>query len=181
MKLRYTLLFVLAVTLSTGLAKANAVDPSVILNDPPPPLGLSSGCPKNTVCLSVPVVVLPLNNGVFPQISFTYTGPNTDAFYVVLDDVLPGETFTCSSNFLSCSLVSANTCSSILCNIINTIVHSDPDHDAIAFAFTGTLDTNTGLQTAVSAPEPGLMCQLLIGILPLLFFGRKYWVVDRSA
>ena len=152
MKLRCTLLLVLALTLFTGLAKADPVDPTVILNDPPP--ALSSGCPANTFCLSVPLVVLPLNNGFSPQLNFEYIGPTTSTFFVVLDDVLPGETFTCSSNFLSCSLVGANTCHSSLCKLISYIVSSDPDHDAVAFAFTGTLESGTGLHTAVSAPSP---------------------------
>lgn len=167
MKLRCTLLLVLALTLFTGLAKANPVDPSVIINDPA--LTVSSSCPANAICLfglPVPTIVLQLVNGFFPQISFTYTGPTTNTFYVVLDEVLPGETFTCASNFLSCSLVSTN---------IDVF-----DHDAVAFAFTGTLTTGTTLTAAVSTPEPGLMCQLLLGVLPLLFFGRKYWITAEA-
>ena len=167
MKLRCTLLLVLALTLFTGLAKADPVDPSVIINDPS--ALVSSGCPANAICLfglPVPTIVLQLVNGFFPPVSFTYTGTTTSLFLVVLDDVLPGETFTCSSNFLSCSLVSTN---------IDIF-----DHDAVAFAFTGTLKSGTKITAAVAAPEPGLMCQLLLGVLPLLFFGRKYWITAEA-
>src|SRR5579872_305178 len=127
MKLRCTLLLVLAMTLFTGLAKADPVDPSVIINDPW--ALVSPGCPVNALCLfdlPVPTIVLQLVNGFFPQTPlFEYTGATTQAFLVVLDDVLPGETFTCSSNFLSCSLISTN---------IDIF-----DGDAVAFLFTGTL------------------------------------------
>ncbi|MHB8411190.1 MAG: hypothetical protein ACYDDI_04500 [Candidatus Acidiferrales bacterium] len=171
MKLRYALLIALALMLSAGLARANPVDPTVILNDPPD-MDVSSSCPANAICLfglpSIPpTIVLQLVNGFFPPISFQYTGPTANTFFVVLDDVLPGETFTCSSNFLSCSLV---------CTNIDIF-----DGDSIMFAFTGTLQTGTTLTAAVSTPEPSLISQLLIGIVPLFFFGRKYWVVDHAA
>ena len=171
MKLRCTLLLVLALTLFTGLAKADPVDPSVIINDP---LTLvSPGCPSNATCLFgvpllPPTIVLQLVNGFFPPISFQYSGPDTNIFYVVLDDVLPGETFTCSSNFLSCSQVSTD------------LDLFDFDGDGAIFAFSGKLATGTTLTAAVSAPEPSLMCQLLLGVLPLLFFGRKYWVTAEA-
>lgn len=175
MKLRYSLLFVLAVTLFAGLAKAGPVDPTVILNDPHPS-GLSSSCPANALCLfglqGVPAtIVFQLTNGFFPQTSFQYTGPTTNTFFVVLDDTLPGETFTCASNvFMSCSVVS-------------NFDFFDWDHDGIVFEFTnGTFTQDATLMTGVVAtPEPTLMCQLLLGVLPLLFFGRKYWVTDQAA
>lgn len=174
MKLRCTLLLVLALTLFTGLAKADPVDPSVIINDPT--LTLSPGCPANAICLfglPVPTIVLQLVNGFFPQISFQYTGPTTQTFLVVLDDVLPGETFTCASNFLSCSQVNTS--------IDNTNIDLfDFDGDGAIFAFTGTLQSGTTITAAVTAPEPGLMCQLLLGVLPLLFFGRKYWITAEA-
>jgi len=171
MKLRYALLIALAFMLSAGLAKADPVDPTVIINDPPA-LDVSSRCPANAICLFglpgvTPTIVLQLVNGFLPPISFQYTGPTTSTFFVVLDDVLPGETFTCASNFLSCSLVSTN---------IDIL-----DGDSVMFAFTGTLNKDTTLTAAVSTPEPSLISQLLIGIVPLLFFGRKYWAVDRAA
>ena len=186
MKRRCTLLFVLALTLFTGLAKADPVDPSVILNDPPS-LALSRSCPANTICLSLPLVVLQLNNGIFPQTNFEYIGRPTSTFFVVLDDVLPGEPFTCSSNFLSCSLLSTNTCPphSLFCQIISNIDIKDFDDDTVAFAFTvrpgkPLLTRGTSFTTAVSVPEPSLMCQLLLGVLPLLFLGRKYWVTPEA-
>lgn len=94
MKLRCTLLLVLALTLFAGIANADPVDPSVIINDP---LTLvSPGCPANATCLFglpllPPTIVLQLVNGFFPATSFTYTGPDTNTFYVVLDDVLPAK------------------------------------------------------------------------------------------
>jgi len=166
LKLRYALLIALALVLSAGLAKAGPVDPTVILNDPPPAAS-SSSCPENTICLFVPVAVLQLVNGFFPQTSFLYTGLTTTTFFVVLDDVLPGETFTCSSNFLSCSLVSTG---------IDFL-----DGDSVMFVFTGTIESGTALTVAVSTPEPSLISQLLIGIVPLFFFGRKYWATDQAA
>lgn len=171
MKRRHTLLLVLALTLFTGLAKADPVDPTVIINDPT--LTLSTGCPANVICLFnvpflPPTIVLQLVNGFFPASSpFAYTGPTTNTFYVVLDEVLPGETFTCSSNFLSCKPVT-------------NIDVFDFDHDGVVFAFTGTLKHDTPLTAGVAAPEPSLMCQLLLGVLPLLFFGRKYWVTAET-
>ena len=167
MKLRCILLLVLALTLFAGLTKADPVDPSVIINDPPS-LTASTLCPANTntTCLFVPLLVLELDKGFFPQTQFEYTGLPTNTFLVVLDDVLPGETFTCSSNFLSCSLISTN---------IDIF-----DHDAVVFAFTGTLQSGTTFTAEVSAPEPGVMCQLLLGVLPLLFFGRKYWITAEA-
>ena len=166
MKFRYALLIALALMLFAGLAKAGPVDPTVILNDPPAAAS-SSSCPANTICLFVPVAVLQLVNGFFPQTSFLYTGPATSTFFVVLDDVLPGETFTCSSNFLSCSLVSTS---------IDIF-----DGDSVMFAFNGTLKTGTTVTAAVSTSEPSLISQLLIGIVPLFFFGRKYWATDQAA
>lgn len=175
MKLRCTLLLVLALTLFTGLAKADPVDPTVIINDPPG-LTLSTECPSNALCLfdlPVPTIVLQLVKGFLPPISFTYTGPDTNTLYVVLDEVVSGETFTCASNFLSCTLVSTT---------IDIF-----DHDAVVFKFTGAgppgtfaLTTGRTLTASVPAPEPGLMCQLLLGVLPLLFFGRKYWVTAEA-
>ncbi|MHB8639028.1 MAG: hypothetical protein ACYDBL_04430 [Candidatus Acidiferrales bacterium] len=172
MKLRYALLIALALMLSAGLARANPVDPTVILNDPPD-MDVSSSCPANAICIfgsSVipPIIVLQLVKGFLPPISFQYTGPTTSTFFVVLDEVLPGETFTCSSNFLSCSL-------------ITNIDVFDFDNDGVIFAFNGTLQTGTTLTAAVSTPEPSLISQLLIGIVPLFFFGRKYWIVDHAA
>ncbi len=173
MKLRCTLLLVLALTLFTGLAKADPVDPSVIINDPNSSIALSS-CPANAFCFGTLIVLQLDNKGFLPPISFTYSGPDTNTLYVVLDEVLPGETFTCSSNFLSCKLVSTT---------IDIF-----DDDAVMFVFTGTSDkpgefaltTGMTLTASVATPEPGLMCQLLLGVLPLLFFGRKYWITAEA-
>ena len=172
MKLRCALLFVLAVMVCAGRAKAGPVDPTIIINDPI--LTAPSGCPANALCLFglpwlPPTIVLQLVNGFFPLTSFQYTGPTTNTFLVVLDEVLPGETFTCASNiFLSCSVVS-------------NFDWLDFDDDGVVLAFTnGTLRSGTTVSAAVSAPEPTLMCQLLLGVLPLLFFGRKYWVIDQA-
>ncbi|MGH9864266.1 MAG: PEP-CTERM sorting domain-containing protein [Candidatus Acidiferrales bacterium] len=175
MKLRYALLIALALMFSAGLAKAGPVDPTVIIDDPPTP----PNCQQVT-CFSGNTIVLDLLNGFLPKTGFAYTGSSTlTTLFVVLDDVLPGEVFTCSSNIFLGPCKIGNTQGA---NDDDQGQEIDDDEDSIEISFTGgSLKTNDGITAQVSpTPEPGTMVLLLSGVLPLFLIGRKRWGTDHS-
>ena len=167
MKLRHLLLFALVLLIPVGLTYANPVDPSVIIN--------RAGGDLKTFSMNSaadPLVIDLNSQGLAPLQDFQYTGTATlTELFVVLDEVIPGETFFCQSDIFT------GPCGSF---IPVPGAGADGDHDELGFIFTlGPGDTGLmqddifSVQVAAPTPEPGTIILLLTGALPLFGFGRR--------
>jgi hypothetical protein len=160
-KLRYLLLFALALTIPAGFVHANPVDPSVIINKTS-----SDATTFSMNSVNDPLVIMLNSQGLASLQSFEYIGtaPLTKLF-VELDGTLPLEQFDCVSNiFTECGSFSTGV------------------GDEVGLIFEdGTLSQNEMFTVEVATPEPGTMVLLLTGALPLIGFGRRRWSAMRNA
>ena len=161
MKLRHLLLFALVLLIPAGLTYANPVDPSVIINR------AGGDLVKFSMNSMADPLVIDLNNhGLTTSPDFfQYTGTATlTELFVVLDEVIPGETFSCKSNIFT------GDCESF---IPMPGVGTDGDHDELGFEFTlgpggiGLMQ-NDVFSVQVATPEPGTIILLLTGAIPLI-------------
>jgi hypothetical protein len=166
MKLRYLLLFAMALIIPAGYANAGPIDPSVIINKCHSCDAISFT--KNSV--SNPIV-LDLVNGVLPPITYEWEGKSPlTVLYVALADPLPYEVFTCASDiFKKCEFVST----------VGTVLNSDDEFEF----YDGSLAVGGTFTAQVApAPEPSTMLMLFIDGLALIGLQIVYkWRKRESA
>lgn len=152
---------VIALLLSASAALASPIDPTVVINRAKDP---SQSFSKNSE--AHPLVVT-LQNGLLPIMSFDYTGEKTlTKLFIQLDGALQGEEFFCQSNIFKGP-----------CGSFSTGNAAD-----VGLIFTkGKLLGGQGITMAVVTPEPGTLILLLTGAFPLIGFARRRWRAARSA
>lgn len=162
MKTLYALIVGCGLLLSANAALGSpaSTDPSVIINR-------CSNCDALTFSQNSLLDPLTINlvDGLFPPDVFEYTGTAAlSDFYVLIEGALPGETFSCSSDIFTGPCYNLPATGNIL------------GYDLVIFtSLAGGTDLTAGesISASVSAPEPSLMLQLLLGLLFLAAYA--YW------
>lgn len=167
MKALYALIVACGLLLSANAALGSPAssDPSVIINK------ACSGCDPTTFSTNslLDPLTIELVNGLFPPQMFEYTGTTTlFNFYVLLDDALPGESFTCESDIFTgpCSVIPPTG------NFLG--------YDLVIFTSSSGdtgLTAGENITAGVSAPEPSLLLQLLLGLLFVV--SLRWWAIPK--
>lgn len=160
MKLRYLLLFALALIVPIGHANASPVDPSVIITK----CKTTSGCDAITFSMNSvtdPLVITLNSQGLLPTEVLDYTGPTKTDLYIALADSLPYEDFDCpiTNAFRGCDTVST----------VGT-----PFSDDVELKLLGPLLPGLYTIEVTATPEPSAMLLLLTGGALLIGLGRRW-------
>jgi hypothetical protein len=157
MKKLAALAFLLGLAFSTNAALGDPlpVDPTVIINKTHDPTEMFS-----TNSEADPLVITLNSQGVFPPVSFEYTGKTDLAeLWIELDGPFLGEVFACHSNiFLVCDPYYAGSDSQGL------------------FLKDGVITPQEDLTVQVATPEPTTLTLLLVSGVFLIGLGRKWHV-----
>lgn len=201
MKLRCALLtaLVLALLIPAGFAHASAVsgDPSVIINRSADPSGCGgSGQP---ICYSGGVLSLSFSPST-TGFDFEYVGTTALTSMTIEFQGTVGDSYSCSTDiFYSCStintgsslvefLFSGGTGGSMPCQNNGSTggqclgeIQPPTSNGATFFGIDGTGFTQPTTVTVSPTPEPATFVLLFTGLGPLIGFGRRRWLANRTA
>jgi YD repeat-containing protein len=170
------------VSVATAVAKADGVDPRVIVNsDGPDPVNYDGQGP----------LVETFNPDGF-SIDFVYTGTSPlTSLHLLLKDVPKGDIFECLSNvWANCTFDTENS-------VVDTLSFNEDQTSTLNFFYSGagpcqndggvggecpgSLESGAtfGVTLEVGAPEPSTILLLFAGMLPMLLLTRKRWAVHR--
>ncbi len=168
------------VSVATAVAKADGVDPRVIVNsDGPDPVNYDGHGP----------LVETFNPAGF-SIDFIYTGTTPlTSLHLQLKDTPKGDIFECFSNvWATCTFDTENS-------VVSTLSFDQDQTSTLNFFFSGagpcqndggagglcpgSLETGDTFGVTLDTPEPSTILLLIAGMLPMFLLTRKRWAVQR--
>lgn len=176
------ILVAVGISVATAVAKADGVDPRVIVNsDGPDPVNYNGQGP----------LVETFNPAGF-SIDFAYTGTTPlTSLHLQLKDTPKGDIFECFSNvWANCSFDTEDSA-------VDTLSFDEDQTSTLNFFFSGagpcqdnggvggqcpgSLNSGAtfGVTLDTQTPEPSTILLLVAGMLPMLLLTRKRWVVHR--
>jgi hypothetical protein len=172
-KLRYLLLFALALLIPAGFVHANPVDPSVIINKTSLDATAFTGLFDVTLGADGGADVTFIN-----ALSFDIT-----TLTIQFQVPLPTGVNTCSSDIFSTCGVEALSFNSQTNLLTEDFVFSGgtiTPGELFSFSAAGFTGANPNVVVSSTTPEPGTIVLLLTGALPLIGLGRRRWNLIRG-